>query len=88
MNLIAEIKRMLRSLWSWLTAGESGEQSSEGTEPDETGDDGSGFLPSRLDASVLFTHGGPRPEQTPESEDEREALEAEMEAIEEFHEKK
>jgi hypothetical protein len=45
---------MVRSLWQWLRSRFSGGE----RESDGSGDDGDGgFVPSELDASVLFAHG-------------------------------
>lgn len=47
---------MLRRLLARLVGGDRGDGSGEGDE-EESEDDDSGFLPSRLDASVLHAHG-------------------------------
>lgn len=46
---------MLRRLLGRLVGGDRRDGSGEGDEESE--DDGSGLLPSRLDASVLYAHG-------------------------------
>lgn len=47
---------MVRSLWQWLRSRFPGRKREDGESSDD-GDGDSGFVPSELDASVLFAHG-------------------------------
>lgn len=78
---------MLRALWSRLNSTDGGETAADEDDEDEESDDSdSGFLRSRLDASVLSTHGGPHPESQPV--EETRVSEEEYEALEERHQRK
>lgn len=83
---------MLRSLWSRLSSTDdngtaSDDQGKSGdSDAGESDDSGGGFLPSRLDASVLLSHGGPRPERRPAEENQ--IPEEEHDALKEYHNKK
>jgi hypothetical protein len=74
---------MVRGLIRWLAGLFGRESASE--KSDDAADDEGGFMPSRLDASVLFAHGMNSTEaaqQVANMEDEG-ALAAQQEAVEE-----
>ncbi len=74
------LTRMLGVLRSWLAAVSGRDGAGETDEPEEDSDSG-GFMPSRLDASVLFAHG--RGAEFEEADDETvEELEAEARELE------
>lgn len=81
---------MLRAIWSWLTSTDEVETAADNEESGggsgEGDDSDSGFLRSRLDASVLSSHGGPRPENQPV--EEANIPDEEYEALEERHQRK
>lgn len=51
------LRRLLARLVGGDYGGEPGAGDDEESEDEGSGDDDSGFLPSRLDASVLYAHG-------------------------------
>ena len=86
---------MLRKVWTWLAGSgseesETGEGSDDGSgnwdsESDDQTDEG-GFVPSILDASVLFSHGADAGKI--EADRTEEAIEEEAAALDDYHDKK
>ncbi len=81
---------MLRAIWSWLNSTDEVETAADDEESGggsgESDDSDSGFLRSRLDVSVLSSHGGPHPESQPV--EEATIPDEEYEALEERHQRK
>lgn len=73
---------MLRTVLSWFTARFGGQEEAEASDSDSDGDDEEGgYLPSRLDASVLSAHGM----GTSQAEREMADIEEHAELLEEQH---
>lgn len=81
---------MLRAIWSWLNSTDGVETATDegesGGDSGESDDSDSGFLRSRLDASVLSSHGGPRAESQPV--EEANIPDEEYEALKKRHRRK